>query len=63
MVLESEGLESGVYHHRPENHSFDLIRQSDFRRPLLAHTEGQHMVLGARMVLVIAAVFQRTRWE
>lgn len=63
VVSGVEGLESGVYHYQPRAHSLDLIKKGDFRSSLLAYTGGQDMVLMASVLLVITAIFQRTRWK
>ncbi|MBI4285557.1 MAG: SagB/ThcOx family dehydrogenase [Chloroflexi bacterium] len=63
VVNRVEGLASGVYHYRPADHSLDTIKEGDFRTTLLMATAGQDMVLGASVVFVITAIFQRTRWK
>jgi SagB-type dehydrogenase family enzyme len=63
IVNVVSGLARGVYHYRPRDHSLDLIKEGDFRSSLLTGTGGQDMVLQASVVLVIAAIFQRTRWK
>lgn len=61
VVADVEGLVRGVYHYHPRDHSMDMIKGGDFRSSLLTDTGGQDMVLGAGVVLVITAIFQRTR--
>ncbi|MBI4331670.1 MAG: SagB/ThcOx family dehydrogenase [Chloroflexi bacterium] len=63
VVNSVTGLATGVYHYRPGDHSLELIREGDFRSDLLKYTGGQDMVLQASVVLVLTAVFQRTRWK
>lgn len=63
VVNRVEGLASGVYHYRPRDHSLDVLKEGDFRTFLLTATVGQDMVLRAGTVLVITAIFQRTRWR
>ncbi|MDP2952116.1 MAG: SagB/ThcOx family dehydrogenase, partial [Chloroflexota bacterium] len=63
VVNKVTGLASGVYHYQPRDHSLDLVKEGDFRSSLLAYTGGQDMVLPASVVLVITAIFQRTRWK
>ncbi len=63
VVNRVTGLASGVYHYRAEDHALDLIKEGDFRSSLLTCTGGQDMVLQASVVLVMTAIFQRTRWK
>ncbi|MDP2950452.1 MAG: SagB/ThcOx family dehydrogenase [Chloroflexota bacterium] len=63
VVNSVAGLASGVYHYQPRDHSLDLLKEGEFRAALLAYTGGQDMVLQASVVLVITAIFQRTRWK
>lgn len=63
VVNRVTGLASGVYHYRPRDHALDLIKVGDFRSSLLTYTAGQDMVLQASVILVITAIFQRTRWK
>ncbi|MBI2908847.1 MAG: SagB/ThcOx family dehydrogenase [Chloroflexi bacterium] len=63
VVNSVAGLARGVYHYRPKDHSLDLVKEGDFRSLLMTFTGGQDMVLQASVVLVITAIFQRTRWK
>ncbi len=63
VVNRVDGLASGVYHYRPAEHALELIKEGDQRSALLSATGGQDMVLKANTVVIIAAVFQRTRWR
>lgn len=63
VVNQVSGLRRGVYHYRPRDHSLELVKEGDFRSSLLTATGGQDMVLQASAVLVITAIFQRTRWK
>jgi SagB-type dehydrogenase family enzyme len=55
------GLPAGVYRYRPEAHALVAIRAGEFGPPLAAAALGQAAVREAPAVLVIAAVYQRTR--
>lgn len=63
VVNRVTGLTSGIYHYRPKDHSLELVEAGDFRPSLLTYTGGQDMILQASVVLVITAIFQRTRWK
>lgn len=63
VVNNVTGLDRGVYHYQPRDHSLRLLERGDFRSSLLIYTVGQDMVLDASVVLVITAVFQLTRWR
>ena len=63
VVSRVDGLPSGVYHYRPKDHSLDMIKEGGFSFSLLNYTGGQDMVLQAGVVLVLAGIFQRTRWK
>lgn len=56
-------LPQGIYRYDCEGHSLETVRAGDHRRSLLVASLGQDMVLHASAVLVLAAVFQRTRWK
>lgn len=55
-----EGLAAGVYRYRPEPHRLELVTDGDIRGPLADAAVGQTWIGRAAMVVVIAAVFERT---
>jgi SagB-type dehydrogenase family enzyme len=60
LAGEVEGLQPGVYHYAPEEHALELALPGDQRPALAAAALGQASVREAPLVLVIAAVFERT---
>ena len=58
-----EGLDRGLYRYDPASHSLGLLREGDLRSDLLQACLGQGMVASAGLVVVLSAVFQRTRWK
>lgn len=56
-----EGLDRGAYRYEPKGHSLESLRPGDHGQRLLVASLGQDMVLRASVVLVLAAVFERTR--
>jgi SagB-type dehydrogenase family enzyme len=58
---EVAGLASGVYRYVSAEHALRLEREGDVRRQLAAATFGQDFVGQAAVVLVLTAVYERTR--
>ena len=58
---EVTGLDAGVYRYRPGGHRLALHRQGDHRKRLARSALRQRWVADAPAVLVVAAVFERTR--
>lgn len=57
---EVEGLADGVYRYRPVSHRLEVVATGDIRLPLAAAALDQEWVSQAAMVVVIAAVQERT---
>jgi SagB-type dehydrogenase family enzyme len=54
-----EGLEEGVYHYMPENHSISSIDKRDLRRETASASLGQMWMAGAPVMFVISAEYKR----
>jgi len=61
VVNRVEGLPKGIYHYSPRDHSLELVKEGDFGLEMMRHAVGQEMVRYAAAVLVLTAIFQRTR--
>lgn len=61
VVGSVEGLGAGVYHYRPEGHSLTKVADGDRREPLVSAALHQSWIAEAGVVIVLAAVFERTR--
>ena len=59
-VGEVKGLAAGVYRYRPGPHRLEAVADGDVRLPLAAAAMSQQWVNRAALVVVIAAVFERT---
>jgi SagB-type dehydrogenase family enzyme len=57
---EVDGLADGVYRYIPDSHHLEAVADGDVRVPLAATAADQEWIGGAAMVVVIAAVFDRT---
>lgn len=57
---EVEGLPSGVYRYRPQEHALEPISAGDQRKPLADASLGQTWVRDAPVSIVFAAVYART---
>jgi SagB-type dehydrogenase family enzyme len=55
-----EGLDSGLYHYNPSNHSLILVKEGDLRRELAHAALDQYMIARAPITIVICAEFKRT---
>jgi len=63
VVNKVQGLAAGIYHYAVRDHALELVKEGDFRSELVRHAVGQEMVWDAQVVLILTAVFQRTRWK
>lgn len=55
-----ESLAAGVYHYLPERHRLELVSEGDIRPRLAGAAMNQEWLRGAPLVMVIAAVSDRT---
>ncbi len=60
VVGDAENLAAGVYRYRPGRHRLEVVTAGDMRLPLAAAALDQQWISHAAMVVVIAAVFERT---
>lgn len=60
VAADVEGLAAGVYRYRPGQHRLEAVAEGDIRRPLAAAAMNQQWMSRAALVVVIAAVFERT---
>lgn len=60
VVGNAENLAAGVYRYRPDLHRLELVADGDIRLPFADAAVGQTWISKAAMVVVIAAVFERT---
>jgi SagB-type dehydrogenase family enzyme len=61
VVGSVEGLGAGVYHYRPEGHLLTKVADGDRRKPLAGAALHQSWIREASVVIVLTAVFERTR--
>ena len=54
------GLAPGLYRYAPEGHALVQVKEGDVRRELCAEALSQEWVRSAELVIVIAAVYERT---
>lgn len=55
-----EGLNAGLYHYKPHEHSLVLLKENDLRQQLSSASLRQTSVRDGAFVVIIAAVFERT---
>jgi len=55
-----EGLEAGVYHYLPYEHSLELTTKGDLRKEIYEASLWQEMLIEAPLSIVIAAEYERT---
>ena len=60
VVGRVENLAPGVYRYRPQNHTLALVADGDKRAGVAAVALGQSWIQEAPLVVVIAAVYERT---
>ncbi len=62
-VQSVEGLQSGIYHFRPQGHAIELLNGGDFRKSVASAALEQSFVEDANLVFLWTAVFQRSKWK
>jgi SagB-type dehydrogenase family enzyme len=60
MANNITGLERGIYHYNPFENTLELIRAGSFDSALMRASLSQSMIVDAAMVMIFAAVFERT---
>ncbi len=60
FVNDVETLGTGIYHYHPHEHQLELLREEDVSSPLFRACLSQSMILDGAVVLIFAAVFERT---
>jgi SagB-type dehydrogenase family enzyme len=63
FVNSVEGLESGIYHFRPEHFDLEFIRKGDLSRELSGAALGQNMVAKAQVTFLWSAMVERSKWK
>lgn len=58
-----EGLLDGIYHYDARSHQLELMHTGLFHPTLADMTIGQDMIREANLVIMIAAIPQRTMWK
>ena len=56
-------FEEGVFHYIPQTHELDKIMNEDVRSKLCEVANGQESILSAPLIILIAAVYERTTAE
>ena len=60
LAGEVKGLETGLYHYRPTDHSLSRKKAGDLRGDVMEASLHQEQILKAPATLIITAVYQRT---
>lgn len=63
VVSRVERLPPGIYHFAVWEHTLEVLREGDFRFPMVAAAVGQDMPGEAAVTFVLSGIFQRTRWK
>lgn len=56
-------LSQGIYKYKPEGHKLILMKTGDFRQELMKEALWQDWISQSSVVLVFAAVYERTTWK
>lgn len=54
------GLKKGIYHYSPQNNNIEMLYDGDVSSELMRACLSQSMIVDASVVLVFAAIFERT---
>jgi SagB-type dehydrogenase family enzyme len=63
VVHRVEGLVPGVYHYSYPDHALEQLQERDLQGALIQYGVGQEFLGQANVVLILTAIFQRTRWK
>jgi len=63
VVHQVTDLAPGLYHYSYADHALEQLRLGDFRGALVQGGVAQEFLGQANVVLVLTAIFQRTRWK
>lgn len=55
-----EGIDEGIYHYIPQNHSIEIVKKGNFREEIFKACLSQEMFLMSSLTLIYTAVFRRT---
>jgi SagB-type dehydrogenase family enzyme len=58
-----EGLETGIYHFRPNHFDLEFLRKGDLSQELTAAALGQNMILHAPLTFLWTALVERSKWK
>jgi SagB-type dehydrogenase family enzyme len=58
-----DGLDTGLYHYDGAAHRLELIRRGATRKELVEYVNGQWWFADAAFIVLMTAVFARTRWK
>jgi SagB-type dehydrogenase family enzyme len=59
VVNRGEGIEKGIYHYQPKDHSLVLIKEGDFSAKIANACLGQHFLAEASCVFIMSSVWHR----
>lgn len=63
IVNNITGLEKGIYHYDPRDHSLEVLDLGDYRSKVAKASLEQDFLSQANVVLALTAVFERTQWK
>ena len=63
VVNQVHGMEPGVYHYFPQDHTVELLRRGDYSSAVAHSALDQRMAKNAAAVLIWTAVVERGRWK
>ena len=60
LIFSAKDLDCGIYHYNVKSHSLELLKKGDFKSQFFKCV-GQDMILKCSMLIVISAIFNRTK--
>lgn len=63
LALRVDGLDRGLYHYRADSHALERIASGASARQVAKYLPGQPWYGGASVLVLLTAVFARTRWR
>jgi SagB-type dehydrogenase family enzyme len=63
FTFNIEGIQSGVYHYSPFDHSIELLKTGDFTDELITLFMNQHYLINSSACIVLSGVLDRIIWK
>jgi len=63
VIHQVKDIKPGIYHYSIEDHSLELLKEGDYRKPISQYCLEQEFVGKCGVAFIITAIFERTKWK